>query len=106
MSTNLYSKIAAGEFIVKESSSDIELRKISEQIKDYTKFVYGNMQKDSDAISLSSTFGILEGQPISGKGIQEYSFIVHVNYKKNIVYIDNPILETGSRINIMINNYY
>ena len=102
----LFSKIVKGEDLDKVTTSqEIENKKNFDHISNYTKIIMGSMHKDTYNIKLSSTHGVISGQPISGNGVDEYTFIVGVNYSTNTVTVDRPILNTGAHISIIINRY-
>lgn len=102
----LYSKITKGEDLDKVTTPEkLEVKKNFALLTNYTKIIKANIQQDSSSIILNSTHGVITGQPISGNGIDEYTFITEVNYTTNTVTIDRPILNGGSNISISINNY-
>ena len=102
----LYSKITKGEDLDKVTTSEqLEAKKNFDIVSNYTKIVTGNMQTGASSILLSSTHGVIMGQPISGNGIDEYTFITGVDYKTNTVTVDRLVLNSGSNISIIINSY-
>lgn len=102
----LYSKITKGEDLDKVTTPEqLEAKKNFDIVTNYTKIVRGDMQTGESSIVLTSTHGIIIGQPISGNGIDEYTFITAVDYKTNVVTVDRPLLNGGSNISIIINSY-
>jgi hypothetical protein len=102
----LYSKITKGEDLDKVTTPEqLEAKKNFVVVSNYTKMVRGNMQTGASSITLTSTYGVIVGQPITGNGIDEYTFITAVDYNTNTVTVGRPAIGSGSNISIIINSY-
>jgi hypothetical protein len=102
-SNNLYKTM-----LVRKNSNDKEKQEAEktqyETIKYYTKIVLGNVIQGKNTIALSSTFGILSGQSISGEGICDNTYVINVDTNNNTITIDNNLNKSCSNVIISINS--
>jgi hypothetical protein len=104
-SSGSYLNITRGDnSIIENSEAEELLRNNLEKIKTYAKISLGRVIKNSAALYLNSTFGIIPGQSISGSGIPEDSYVIDVDDSKNMVIMNNCAENSSTHVIITVNS--
>jgi hypothetical protein len=66
----------------------------------YTSIINADIMKDSDAVKVSSTIGIIAKKLVTGDGIPDFTLVKSVDYDEKIVYLTHPATKTATHITL------